>query len=525
MKQAIKIYFFVAITIGVSSSALCAQQDCSTEKVNHDCTLTIDRVNPFQPPTLQMYPNAVVTVQIKNALRYEYLSLDWQSTSGVLMPDPSSTVLSALQANLEKAEFAVTQPPTPLPAPAPMFNRLSETVQAQPVDACATVYDAPQNGIVPPTALGDVYKCAAQLALDARIAADEIAVLVNPDTVSRIYSEYPNDFSPKEEFELAQKRIICRIGGPGALDPKAGNCPQGPTSANMHPYHDLEDEQTRIAKAVNPNWTPQQTADVASLAGFMTPLVSALFGFEANLREVGPLSATNEQIGTILDPSRTTQPANSSMSCNASNSKSSGNSWYERLLQRQVSCALNAYNLVANSAASVPTSGQKKSLVVITVIYANSRIETSAGFLVSALPSRSFVATSTYIGTPPVVSAINVQENDTWPLIVPFAAAHVRLGNDWLWRDHRRGAWYATGLVGINPNTTTADLGAGLSLSYRFLMITPAAHFAHDVRLTGGFKNGEPLGTTFSGTLPTEQYIHTFFGLGLSVRIPLITNR
>jgi hypothetical protein len=224
-----------------------------------------------------------------------------------------------------------------------------------------------------------------------------------------------------------------------------------------------------------------------------------------------------------VDPSRRASPIVSS--CNSSLSTAPDSTVYTRLLQRQVTCAVNVFNLVANSIASVPSTGQKRTILTITVNYADSRIETSAGVMVSALPSRSFAATPSYSGPPPTVSNIVVQETDTRPLIVPFAAVHVRLGSDWLWPDKRRGAIYGTVLVGVNPNTTTADLGAGFSLAWRSLVLSPVAHFAHDVRLTDGFTNGESLGTSFTGSVPTQQFWTTSFGFGIGIRVPLIPNR
>ena len=64
--------------------------------------------------------------------------------------------------------------------------------------------------------------------------------------------------------------------------------------------------------------------------------------------------------------------------------------------------------------------------------------------MISALPSRSFAVNPVYMGATSNSANNVVQETDTWPLIVPYAAVHVRIGSDWLWPDRRRGAIYAT---------------------------------------------------------------------------------
>ena len=129
----------------------------------------------------------------------------------------------------------------------------------------------------------------------------------------------------------------------------------------------------------------------------------------------------------------------------------------------------------------------KKTLVTITINYTDARIETSAGILLSALPSRSFAATSTYSAGPsPVLTSVVAAESDTRPLIVPFAAVNVRIGNDWLWPySRRRGGIYATFLAGVNPNTTTARLRCW---SVRFMAVAgnqPCGSFCPRCTLNG----------------------------------------
>jgi hypothetical protein len=449
-----------------------------------------------------MYTGKVVTVQLTNALPYESVSFDWQSSSANLMPDVSSTVFSALQSNLGKLVVAQSRFSQAFPFPAPAVK-----------DACAAVYVS-SGPAAKATNIQDFSQCLQQLTTDAALAVKEVESLVNPDSAS-------------SGFATTGDQILCRILGPSPTDLGGKPIPCPAPIPNSSPFHDLVDEQARLNSATGPDWSVQQINDAKNITANTGNLITPLGTVAMNLLAIrSNPQPSNDALGTIVDPGRIKDVSSSSNSCNASHSKSPGNTVYGELLQRQVSCAVNVVNLVADSNAVIPTSQLKKTVVVITVNYADSRIETSAGILVSALPSRSFAASSTYTGTPPTVSSITVQETDTRPLIVPYAAVQVRLGSDWLWKfDKRRGAIYATGLVGVNPNTTTADFGAGISVAWRSLVLSPVAHFAHDVGLTGGFTDNEQLGTSFTGTLPTKQFWTTSFGIGIGIRVPLIPGR
>jgi hypothetical protein len=328
-------------------------------------------------------------------------------------------------------------------------------------------------------------------------------------------------FRSAADFHDTRTRILCRVLGSKATEQDGTtslNCPSNSTD----PYHDLIGEQDSLNALVS-SATPPLSNDIPAVVTYTNTLISALEGVAQDLLQLSSDQPKEGNLGTIVDPVRTKNP--DTRSCNSSLSTQPSGQTYGRLLQRQVSCAVNVFNLVSNSIGSIPTAQQKRTIATITVNYADSRIETSAGIMLSALPSRSFAANSVYSGTPPSVSNIVVQESDTRPLIVPYAAVHIRVGSDWLWPDRRRGAFYATILAGVNPNTTTADFGAGFSISWRSLILSPVAHFAHDVRLTGGFTNGESLGASFTGSVPTQQFWTTSFGFGIGIRVPLITGR
>jgi hypothetical protein len=491
---------------------------CSTEKVNGDCYVIVDRTNPLQLPTLQMYPGKTVEVRIQNGLPFELVSLDWQNSTASLTPDPSNAILTALDPALAKAEIAIAHSPG-----RQMMSQFRGRVQGnspEPPDQCKRVDPATTSE------LSLFYNCAAQLHAEAKEAARQISAIVNPDSLVFPAESYPSLKSPNA-FNDARVRLLCRVFGQGSSIPAGVYCDKLDPQP-LIAYHDMIEELAKFptdsTKYLKIGGS-QDRNDLLALASYLSGVVTPLVGIGENLLHLDNSQPGDGVLGYIVDPRRSSNPANG-RACNSAMSEKPKAADYASLLQRQVSCGLNVINLVANSVDAVPTAQQKKSIVVITANYTDARVETSAGIMLSILPSRSFAAVPQYSGAPPTVTEFVVTEADTRPLVVPYAAAHVRLGNDWAWgRTGRRGAVYATFLTGVNPNTTTADFGAGLSVSWRALMLSPVAHFAHDVRLTGGFTPNESLGASFSGSVPTEHYWTTSFGLGIGVRLPLIPGR
>jgi hypothetical protein len=93
----------VMATVSIAGSlALEAQNVCSVAKTNTNCELTIDRSNPVAPPTIQMYSDQTLTVQISNPLPFERYFLDFSSGVATAAPDEASAITTALTANLGK---------------------------------------------------------------------------------------------------------------------------------------------------------------------------------------------------------------------------------------------------------------------------------------------------------------------------------------------------------------------------------------------------------------------------------------
>jgi hypothetical protein len=207
---------------------------------------------------------------------------------------------------------------------------------------------------------------------------------------------------------------------------------------------------------------------------------------------------------------------------------------YPRFLGRQVVFSVNAVNQIATGRASVTTSSAKTSLVTVTVIYADPIFEGSAGVIFSFVHNRTF--SNETVGTAPAGSTfvpgdVIIQETKPEPEIVPFVAGNWRLGPDFTWPDHRRGAFYATVYLGLNPDTKLPEYGLGPTVSWRSLMLSAFYERVHDTRLIGGETVGEILCAPAAGSSPpayastpsapvANPFATNAFGIALSVRVP-----
>jgi hypothetical protein len=208
---------------------------------------------------------------------------------------------------------------------------------------------------------------------------------------------------------------------------------------------------------------------------------------------------------------------------------------YPRFLGRPVTYTVNVVDNIANARASVYASSTKVAIATVSAVYANPRLESSAGALYSFVHTRSFVnqTITNPTGTSYTAGEIVIQQTKTQGQLVPFVAAHYRLGDEFPSMQGRRGAFYATGFVGLNPVTTLPEFGGGPTLSWRSIMLSILYNRAHQTQLISGETVGEvvcnpaaPTGATPPPCTPappapvTQVKGLNAFAIGLSVRIP-----
>ncbi len=208
---------------------------------------------------------------------------------------------------------------------------------------------------------------------------------------------------------------------------------------------------------------------------------------------------------------------------------------YARFLGRSVVFSVDAVNNIGTAQASITPAAARVSIATLTVIYADPRLETSAGFLISFVHNRTFAnatITTPAPGSGQIPGEIVIAETKTDPEIVPFVAAHVRLFDDFPVVG-RRSAIYLTGTLGLNPYSTEPEFGSGFTFSWRSIMISPLYNRSHENVLLAGEKVNDVVcnPTSTAGATPppctpappapiTQIVGENAFAIAFSVRIP-----
>jgi hypothetical protein len=541
-----------------SCGQLIVAQECSTEIVNGNCTVTIDRSYPVALPTIQMRPGKTLKVNVLNPLPFEILSLDLQSGQLVAGTDQTAGFLSAALPNLKGLLFQQQFRPSFVgPPPSPNTQDQINSLMAE---------------------LGSDFAYAETFTNSATIVYNRLNEALGPippqdlpDGNRRQSSNVkPPDFPRpwvKDDFKNWRSMMLCDMVGQECLNPLPGDLQANPCAGNppvllcgsylatnLAPCAPDKPDNKLIACKVllfegNLSSNDKKAfADqlvkldsnvdlLAAAAGTIATINKDIAIYVANIKNSGAITPS-EPIGTIIDPhviQTVTQPSSGP-------SKPQIKTWIPGFLARQVVWSLNVVNEISVPSTSVITAAQKKSIVSITVVFADPKFEVSTGAIISTLPNRSFanqtIVTQNQSGSSPTLGNVIIAQSISNPTVVLFAGGNYRIGHDFLWPDKRRGAVYFTGTVGLNVNNSNAELGVGPSLSWRSLMFSVLYDWGHDVRLTQGEFVGmiwcnqsapSPDGKIpkCSGNPPspsTEKYWKGAVAFGISVRIPTVFN-
>jgi hypothetical protein len=498
---AFRFPFALAILCLGWSLALAAQgpPPCSLSKTNQSCELVIDRSNPVAPSTVQMYSDQELTVRIKNPLPFERYFLDFTTGQAALTPDVASSVIGGMFANLGKLQIVHTAEVVKVPG-------------AAPVDPCANGLFA--NALWPPAGgvtagQQEFWKCFGVLASSATKIYKTLEPLVAPDSLTPGAGGTPATFVEpgyyRTNYDAIKNAIDAYVTAETTVSTKITALTKVPTQQNPPSappaplVYSSAADQTAITQLVD----DQKIIDA---------IVADLLGYKQRLVDLGPCnygsaaktSADCTGIADVVITSRTDQQT-----------------IYQGMVTRTITYSLDSLNLVSNSQQAVPNVTNKKALAVVAINFADRpnksfigvpftalRFEASAGVYFSTLPNRTFTLSSTGM----------VQDSKTRPTPIPFAAANYRLTDDLpgRWKNN----FYLTGTVGINPNTTTTDFGAGISYAWRALMLSALCDFGHDVRPTQA-----SLTSGSTSSLPTTSHWTEAFAIGISVRVPSLTGR
>lgn len=479
--------------------------ECSLSRTNSSCELVIDRSNPVAPATVQMYSDQQLTVIIKNPLPYERYFLDFTTAQAAVTPDVTSAIVQGLIPSLSKFQGA--------------FGAEVITAGAKPTTC--TVPEVSDPGTLP-TAVGTVegyvpkfQDCLADLARTAFPIYQHLEPYVAPDSL------VPATPRSKESLDQIKTDIQGFLKSEADVSGKITAIAGLPLLKNDVP------DAPALTKLAN----LQKAADA---------IATDLLGY---YQRIGDLSAAGgSSIGfqncdgliDLTDAEKTAEKnTGRKLQCVVVQSRQDNERIYQNMTTRTVTYSLDALNLVANSQEAIPLATNKKALATIAINFADTpnklasgvpdgapytalRWEASAGVFFSWLPNRTFTLTEPPNTCKASTGTPTVYDCTTRPTPVPFAAANYRLTGDFgnRWKQNV----YATAAVGINPNNTTAEFGAGFSYAWRGFMASPLCHFGHDTRWTSMTPGS-------NGDLPTSSHWTEKLAIGISVRVPSLTGR
>jgi hypothetical protein len=564
MKLAPRISILISLLFaGICATAFAAPDPppCSTEKVNHeDCILTINRWYPVTFPTIQMSQGKQIIVKLENQLPFESVTLD--STGTTLLPasDQGAALLTAAIPNLKGLVFSTAIKPgaapglpgkpaiVPKPGASPAENQvIPELAQLQQMlqDASGTIDFAFTHALV---VYAQLSQALSPLPVPGTSSAAQVPPLpADPST--------PNPWRPAS-YPFWRAYLLCELVGGSdcaTANPPSFNNVLGqlsglqsglpPATSNLlfdqHVFDFLAQKASNDIQSIPAGsrqpyldkmtlYTAQENRLVSVIASLGTSLPAVQKDFQTyyeniNLTLTNPVPDSLDKDGKLILGS-ITDPRSSTVS-------------YPHYLGKQITFSVNVINQIATSRASVINSQAKTAIATITVLYADPRFETSAGVLFNFVHNRTFAdqtITTSAPGTAQTAGEMQIFETATRPTVVPFVAGHIRLGDDFtIPALGRRAAFYATAWVGINPNNTLPEYGAGPTFAWRSLMFSVLYDRTHDTRLAPGSYVGQivcspspPTGSSLPSCTPapaaptSTTFATNAFAFGLSVRIP-----
>lgn len=549
------IIVFLSLLVGSASADQVSKlPKCSASRTNETCKLVVDRRSPLSPSTLQLYSGQHIVVIVKGALWTERYFLDYGPGQATLRPEVGTLLAQSLIAPLGKLQISLdksiedallnvsrsiqslngslkqlmfqnkmlfdkrlgakpeakseellesgsgagsSEPARPSPPP-------RAPVVGVPWRECDGVFAA----TMPPTAdvLATTRACVAAMSRRAIELYAALEPLSSPDTVvgaatttvvAPSVSQLQLLQAELEEFVAAEAKVSAQLGILSRVE---------------KPPLDLATLFGRLA-------TYQK---------FIDTIAGDLLGYSQRLEDLG------------ARPHPTFQPCTdfgvkgeSAATCAVLAGRPGPDDSLPEPSTRSVTYSINVLNLISNPQEAATDSSKRRALASVVVsfggnkghfydIFDSTRWDGSIGLLFSALPNRTFSVAPVFMNGTVIDNRVN--ETRSLPTPVPFIAVNYRLTNDLplsTWKTNL----YVSGLAGINPNTTTTDFGAGLSVSWRSLMLSVMAHFAHDMELAQGLTVNQSLGSTFNAPLPTHAFWTTTIAIGISVRVPSLTGR
>jgi hypothetical protein len=446
---------------------------CSFTALNRrSCNVIIDRLQPTNPPTIYAAHNTEITVYVGDLSSFETLYLDWKSTTTSLPPDAFATIfagVSGLAGRItvldNNQRFVSPLSPEISKKQKKLLDDIQALQQSHPISAAKPTLEKIKQVLQPVP--GDV--------------------CWRPD-INQPWVK-PTDWKASV-IENLTKTI--------------------PTAVELDPLKtrlsDLKDEIAAL--------TGISAADLKTLNDNQDIATKALDYWKV-LQDL--LDTIREQVRERVDTTRVTQAIHDAQPKDKNYQTQVWTLEYtNKLASAAKRAAADSYKppTALGDMIDVPT---KVPIATITVQYQQpTRVEVSTGLMVPMKPYHSYAAAE--VAANGSVTGNVVQETLTYT-VVPVALVNIP-AKDWS-TPPQRTALFGTTAVGYNAASSAVEFGAGLSFSWRSIVISGLADIGRDTRLAGGFAVGQPL----SATNPAKPLTTVVWGFkpaaALSVRIPL----
>jgi hypothetical protein len=527
---------------------------CSTEKINGDCHINVDRRYPITLPTLQMKPGSHITVSVFHPFPFETLTLDAGAPQAYEGSDQAAALVSAVVPDVKGAvlktssvDFEGAVIDRNLMAFATANPSLVETKTCVLTSNDATPFNIWCKITELNKELTDAMTPTKSYVDQSRVIYAQVRLMETAapralqDTKNHPFrsADVPIDTSdPWTDYSGWRTRLLQEIKHQGQdtttlLDNLSGPCQkagdakpaQGPWLASPRLCNDDKPDALQASKTplLKNGFSDLDKRMDEELDGFDKPtndqaVVGALRTAQDELNQRKDhvaqwLNALPNMVAKISPDMQTLQsniiaghkdnvdvlPVGVIPDPIATYDPHNQPAETKVLapytaLGRQVTYTLNGQNEIANSILTLPTTAQKQAVMSITAVYASPRLEVSTGAFFSFLPNRSYANFTDVAVVNGVPTSQDVRINLTTtspPEVIPYVAGNIRLGNDFAWFHRRREAFYATAAVAVNPYNTQVEYAAGFSLSWRYLMFSPLYHLGHGIHLTQGEMNNQ----------------------------------
>ncbi len=556
---------------------------CSTETINGNCLVNIDPNYPITMPTFSMRPGCHITVKVLHPFSFQSLTLDpgvaqaMQGTdqAAALLPSAVSNaknlVIGTHFMNMVSEEIAIPMFLENTPGEPAAVQHVKDELKQLDADldtstktakagvlgfvgAAKIIYaqlkeiessmprpvkdssNAIQRGAGVPMWTPNPWKvgCYARW---RGLLFQELSGKPIPERIKDACPVDPDKTPEPLDVIGTAVKLIQRLP---AVDPKAVP-PPDPTNPSKDALFDISKFDTlsaTVAQEISNEPDKDEQAELqaeldrlqarkhriivflAAASTNFAKVITDLQTFDVNIAEAGGGDVPDTILGEIADPTSgdtTIAPYNA--------------------LGRQITYTVNAVNQVATPTLGVPTSQQKQPVVTITAIYADPHFEVSSGAFVSTLPNRSFANYTdvSIVNGAPTPQDVRITESISRPELLPFVAANWRIGPDYTMPDKRRGAFYGSLAIALNPYNSMPEFAGGFSFSWRSFMFSPLYHLGHGVHLTQGetvgqiwctYKTSASTGASSCSPIatPPAPTTKTFwtgsFGFGISIRVP-----